>query len=109
MKFIGLGLRTKEGDILLTERQVHRRQGIQSGSLAWIDLDQSNGRDRFGEGLALSLTPGALALLFHLSLLPWNGFIDSHCPANRVAANSAAAPPITSARRAADACGVACS
>ena len=49
MELLRILIRTKEGNILLVERQVDRGQGIKRGKLARIDLDQADMRDRFGE------------------------------------------------------------
>src|SRR5215467_13280544 len=63
MKLIGGLLGTKEGDILLTEREIDRSQGIKRGQFARIDFDQANMRDRFGNPLGLALWVRALTLL----------------------------------------------
>jgi hypothetical protein len=42
MKFIGLLLGAKQGDILLAERYIELGQRIQGGKLAWIGLGKPN-------------------------------------------------------------------
>src|SRR6266487_2563647 len=74
MKCIRMFLRTKEGHILLSKREIHLCQFIKRGELARIGLikpDMGHGL-RDGVGLALLLVPSSSLALFHgwlLSLL----------------------------------------
>lgn len=53
-KRFGRLLRTKQGNIALTERKKNRRQRVEGRKFAWVDLKQADMRHCLGNGLRLN-------------------------------------------------------